>query len=93
MANDTVFRSCLLLLAAVVVVVGLYTVSFKKMVATYLFGMFGIAGILLPDWDFFDRPVSQWTSPVIVESMDSHGPHGTTQPAGYNLFISDFMFK
>ncbi|KAM7520765.1 hypothetical protein LguiB_019727 [Lonicera macranthoides] len=75
MADDGVFRSCLVWLAAVVAVIGLYTQSLTKMMGTYLFGMFGIAGILLPDWDFFDRPVSQWCSPVCVDELGPHSSH------------------
>nr|GEX00718.1 signal peptidase complex-like protein DTM1 [Tanacetum cinerariifolium] len=46
-----------------------YTHSWKKTFATYVFGMFGIGGIVLPDWEFFDRPVSEWTSPLSVAHM------------------------
>ncbi|XP_052191257.1 signal peptidase complex-like protein DTM1 isoform X2 [Diospyros lotus] len=64
MPNDAVFRWCLVSLGATVVAVGLYTQSLKKMAATYLVGMLAIAGVFLPDWDFFDRDVSHWCSPI-----------------------------
>ncbi|KAL3504740.1 hypothetical protein ACH5RR_034581 [Cinchona calisaya] len=67
MVNDAIFRSSLAGLAAVVVLVGLYTQSFKKMLATYIFGMFAIGGVLLPDWEFFERSIFQWSTPL---SMD-----------------------
>uniref|UniRef100_A0A5B7BBA4 Putative signal peptidase complex subunit 1 n=1 Tax=Davidia involucrata TaxID=16924 RepID=A0A5B7BBA4_DAVIN len=78
MANDATFRSSLVWLAATVVLIGLYTQSLKKMFGTYLFGMFAIAGVLLPDWDFFDRDVSQWFSPLYVDDMPSHSSHRST---------------
>ncbi|KAK3033906.1 hypothetical protein RJ639_033541 [Escallonia herrerae] len=89
MADDVAFRSCLVWLAAVVVFVGLYTQSFKKMLATYLFGIFAIGGVLLPDWDFFDRRVSQWCTPVSVDhDMDagSHSAHFPTMPARFRIY-------
>ncbi|KAG5512975.1 hypothetical protein RHGRI_016679 [Rhododendron griersonianum] len=64
------FRWALVWLAAIVVVIGLYTHSWNKMMATYLLGMLGIMGVLLPDWDFFDRPFSHWNSPI--SSVDHH---------------------
>ncbi|KAK6130740.1 hypothetical protein DH2020_035528 [Rehmannia glutinosa] len=64
MGNEAVFRTSLVSLAAIMVVTGLYTQSLKKMGATYLFGMLAIGGVVLPDWKFFDRPVSQWCTLV-----------------------------
>lgn len=64
MANDVALRSALVWLAAVVVVVGICTFSFKKMIATYAVGILGISGLLLPDWGHFDRDFSRWSSPV-----------------------------
>lgn len=69
MGNDAALRSCLMWLAAVIIVVGLCTHSFKKMVVTYFMGIAAIAGVLLPDWDFFDRDISQWTKPVTVDEI------------------------
>ncbi|PSS31636.1 Signal peptidase complex-like protein [Actinidia chinensis var. chinensis] len=77
MPADPALRSSLLWLAAIVVVTGLYTQSLKKMGATYLVGILAIAGVLLPDWDFFDRPVSQWCSPI---SVDLHDTPQTPKP-------------
>ncbi|KAF7141736.1 hypothetical protein RHSIM_Rhsim06G0081800 [Rhododendron simsii] len=77
MPNDAAFRWALVWLAAIVVVIGLYTHSWNKMMATYLLGMLGIMGVLLPDWDFFDRPFSHWNSPV--SSVDHHR-HGIAAP-------------
>ncbi|PIN21772.1 hypothetical protein CDL12_05520 [Handroanthus impetiginosus] len=70
MGNDAVLRTSLVWLAAIMVLVGLYTQSLKKMAATYLFGMFAVGGVVLPDWKFFDRPVSQWCTLV---SDDDNG--------------------
>ncbi|KAL4604134.1 signal peptidase complex-like protein DTM1 [Castanea sativa] len=72
MANDAALRSSLIWLAAVIVVVGISTRSFKKMMATYVVGGLGIAGVLLPDWCYFNRDFSRWTSPVTVEERASH---------------------
>ncbi|KAE8056905.1 hypothetical protein FH972_013637 [Carpinus fangiana] len=67
MANDAVLRSSLICLAAVILVVGISTQSFKKMVATYVVGVLGIAGVILPDWAYFNRDFSRWTSPITAE--------------------------
>ncbi|XAR62157.1 hypothetical protein NMG60_11016798 [Bertholletia excelsa] len=72
MPNHAMLQSSLVWLAAIVVATGIYTQSMKKMIATYLLGMFGIAGFLLPDWTFFDRHVSQWFSPVSVDDAAAH---------------------
>ncbi|KAI5355578.1 PREDICTED: signal peptidase complex DTM1 [Prunus dulcis] len=71
MANDAVFRASLVWLAAVIVVVGVCTQSFKKMMYTYVVGVLGISGLLLPDWGYFDRDFSRWTSPVSAEERAS----------------------
>ncbi|KAK9930527.1 hypothetical protein M0R45_027564 [Rubus argutus] len=71
MANDAVFRSSLVCLAVVVVLVGICTQSLKKMTVTYLVGVVGIGGVLLPDWGYFDRDFSRWWSPVTVEERAS----------------------
>ncbi|KAL3830432.1 hypothetical protein ACJIZ3_019234 [Penstemon smallii] len=77
MGNDAVLRCCLICLAAIMVVTGLYTQSLKKTAATYLFGMFAICGVLLPDWEFFDRSVSQWCTPV---TFYGNAPAQSTPP-------------
>ncbi|CAA3002351.1 signal peptidase complex DTM1 [Olea europaea subsp. europaea] len=71
MKDDAVFRSSTISLAAIIVLMGLYTQSLQKMVATYFFGMFVICGVLLPDWEFFNRSVSQWCTPVTIPDMGS----------------------
>ncbi|XP_022152589.1 signal peptidase complex-like protein DTM1 [Momordica charantia] len=71
MAEDAALKSSLVFLAAVVVVVGIATHSFTNMAVTYLVGVFAIAGVLLPDWCFFDRDFSRWTSPVTAEERES----------------------
>ncbi|KAA8538088.1 hypothetical protein F0562_027696 [Nyssa sinensis] len=78
MANDAAFRSSMVWLAAIVLLIGLYTQSFKKMLGTYLFGILAIAGVLLPDWEFFDRDVSHWCSPLYVDDMASLSAHKST---------------
>uniref|UniRef100_A0A803N0P1 FBD domain-containing protein n=1 Tax=Chenopodium quinoa TaxID=63459 RepID=A0A803N0P1_CHEQI len=40
------------------------------MMVTYFMGLGGIAGILLPDWEFFDREISKWTQPVCVDDIN-----------------------
>ncbi|KAG2699107.1 hypothetical protein I3760_07G177000 [Carya illinoinensis] len=72
MANVAALRYSLVCLAAILVVVGVTTQSFKKMMATYLVGVLGIAGVLLPDWAYFDRDFSRWTSPVTAQERASH---------------------
>lgn len=67
MANAAALRYSLVCLAAILVVVGVTTQSFKKTMATYLVGVLGIAGVLLPDWAYFDRDFSRWTSPVTAQ--------------------------
>ncbi|KAJ6818058.1 signal peptidase complex-like protein DTM1 isoform X1 [Iris pallida] len=64
MGSDGVLRVCLVSLGAAVLAVGIFTFSFRKAMATYVFGLVGIAGILLPDWEFFDRDFSHWFSPM-----------------------------
>ncbi|GAA0149194.1 hypothetical protein LIER_08433 [Lithospermum erythrorhizon] len=76
MANDAAFRSSLLWLALIILITGLCTHSFKKMLGTYFFGMFAIGGVLLPDWEFLNRNMSQWCTPVTLEDMNS----APTQP-------------
>ncbi|KAK4387726.1 Signal peptidase complex-like protein DTM1 [Sesamum angolense] len=71
MGNDAVLRTSLVWLAAIMVFTGLYTQSLKKMAVTYLFGMLAIGGVVLPDWKFFDRPVSQWCTLVTDDDADS----------------------
>ncbi|XP_057533417.1 signal peptidase complex-like protein DTM1 [Amaranthus tricolor] len=70
MADDAVFRRCLLCLAVVIIVVGYNTLSFKKMLVTYFVGLAAISGVLLPDWDFFDRDPFQWTYPLTVDQIN-----------------------
>lgn len=74
MANDAVLRTSLIWLAAIMALTGLYTQSLNKTAATYLFGMLAIAGVLLPDWNFFDRPVSQWCTLLADHDSQSATP-------------------
>ncbi|KAL2893813.1 Signal peptidase complex-like protein DTM1 [Bienertia sinuspersici] len=69
MGEDAALRRCLVWLAIVIIVVGICTHSLKKMMVTYFVGLAGIAGVLLPDWDFFDREISMWTQPVRVDEI------------------------
>ncbi|XP_042377935.1 signal peptidase complex-like protein DTM1 [Zingiber officinale] len=64
MRREAALQASLLALAAVMVLVGIWTFSLKKMLGTYAFGIMGIAGILLPDWEYFDRDFSQWFTPM-----------------------------
>ncbi|TYJ36108.1 hypothetical protein E1A91_A05G285300v1 [Gossypium mustelinum] len=67
MANEGALRSAIVWLSVIMVLVGLFTFSLKKIMVTYAFGMLGISGILLPDWDFFDRDFSRWPYPVTAD--------------------------
>ncbi|KAJ0024385.1 hypothetical protein Pint_08341 [Pistacia integerrima] len=69
--NDGTLRSSLIWLAVVMVIVGVCTQSLTKIMVTYVVGILGIAGILLPDWDFFDRDFSRWCYPVTAEERAS----------------------
>ncbi|XP_030542698.1 signal peptidase complex-like protein DTM1 [Rhodamnia argentea] len=80
MTNDAALRSSLVWLAAAMVVVGLWTHSFKKVAATYGAGVLGIAGVLLPDWDYFDRDFSRWTTPVSAEERAAISSHRSRFP-------------
>lgn len=90
MANDAALRSSLIWLAAVIVVVGISTRSLKKMMATYVVGGLGIAGVLLPDWCYFNRDFSRWTSPVTVEERASH--IASTRSGLKRFLVSSFLF-
>ncbi|KAL6179907.1 hypothetical protein ACLB2K_046578 [Fragaria x ananassa] len=84
MANHAVLRSSLVCLALVVVVVGICTQSFRKMMVTYLVGVVGIGGVLLPDWAYFDRDFSRWGTPVSVEERVS--ANATAERSGLARF-------
>ena len=88
MANDAVLRSSLIWLAAIIVVVGINTQSFKKMMGTYLVGVLGIAGVLLPDWGYFSRDFSRWTSPVTAEERASQIAKGSES----KRLVSSFLY-
>ncbi|KAM0936923.1 putative signal peptidase complex subunit Spc1/SPCS1 [Dioscorea sansibarensis] len=64
MGRDEMLRRSLVALGMVVAVVGIVTLSLRKMVVTYAFGIAGIGLIFLPDWEFFDRDFSQWFTPM-----------------------------
>ncbi|KAF7829941.1 signal peptidase complex-like protein DTM1 [Senna tora] len=84
MANDAALRASLLSLAAVIVVVGIFTHSPMKMLATYAFGVLAIAAVLLPDWDYFNRDFSRWPYPVTAEERASH----LSRSSGFSRFAS-----
>ncbi|KAI9097804.1 hypothetical protein K1719_025575 [Acacia pycnantha] len=78
MGNDNAaLKTCLLWLAAIIVVVGFSTHSPLKMLFTYLLGVLAIAGVLLPDWDYFNRHFSRWPYPVTADERASLLPHGS----------------
>ncbi|XP_010267769.1 PREDICTED: signal peptidase complex-like protein DTM1 [Nelumbo nucifera] len=85
MANDAVLRSSLLFLGAVVLLVGAFTYSFKKMIVTYFSGLFAIAGLLLPDWEFFDRDFSQWFYPMTTEQGDANSSQ-RSKSTGFRIY-------
>ncbi|KAG5034556.1 hypothetical protein AAZX31_04G099100 [Glycine max] len=86
MANDAALRTSLLWLAAVILVVGICTHSFKKMMATYVLGVLGIAALLLPDWDYFNRDFSRWPYPVTAEERANSSIHA--QGSGFLRFAN-----
>ncbi|XP_051128964.1 signal peptidase complex-like protein DTM1 isoform X2 [Andrographis paniculata] len=69
MGNDAVLRTCLVGLAAATFLTALCTHSWRKTAATYWIGMLAICGVVLPDWKFFDRPVSQWHT-LVADDAD-----------------------
>ncbi|KAI9106853.1 hypothetical protein K1719_022381 [Acacia pycnantha] len=77
MAHDAALRTSLLCLAAVILLVGVFTHSPKKMIATYVVGALGIAALLLPDWDYFDRDFSRWPYPITADERSSLLSHGS----------------
>lgn len=89
MANDAVLRSSLIWLAAIILVVGICTQSFKKMMATYVVGVLGIAGVLLPDWGYFNRDFSRWTSPMTAEERAAQ----IAQRSGSKRLVSDSILQ
>ncbi|WOG99045.1 hypothetical protein DCAR_0418392 [Daucus carota subsp. sativus] len=89
MANDAVFRSSLICLAVVILGVGLYTQSAKKMMGTYVLGMLGVCGILLPDWDYFDRPISHWCSPITLKKT-THDSAAAPSPSSSSSSTTRF---
>ncbi|GMH00151.1 hypothetical protein Nepgr_001990 [Nepenthes gracilis] len=82
MANESALRSCLVWLAVVMAAVGVCTHSFMKVVVTYFVGMLGIAGVLLPDWDYFDRDVSSWCTSITVDDI---GPNDVQRPGSHRF--------
>lgn len=77
MANDAALKTSLLCLAAVIIVVGIFTHSPKKMIVTYGFGALAIACVILPDWDYFNRDFSRWAYPVTAEERASFLSHSS----------------
>ncbi|KAK9116367.1 hypothetical protein Sjap_015314 [Stephania japonica] len=91
--NDAVLRVSLLYLGAIVLLIGLYTYSLKKMFATYAFGLFAIAGILLPDWDFFDRDFSEWVRPMsATDSEQSRSKRFRVYPIRLTVYTTIYGF-
>ncbi|XP_068638779.1 signal peptidase complex-like protein DTM1 [Aristolochia californica] len=78
MGSDAVLRSSLVFLAALVVLVGFCTFSLKKMFATYVFGLLAIAGVVLPDWEFFDRDFKEWFSPLPFDKRNRNSVGNST---------------
>ncbi|KAG8493587.1 hypothetical protein CXB51_011722 [Gossypium anomalum] len=89
MANDGALRSAIVWLSVIMVLVGLFTFSLKKIMVTYAFGMLGISGILLPDWDFFDRDFSRWPYPV---TADERAALQARRSGFKRLFNFSFLF-
>lgn len=94
MANDAALRTSLLWLAALILVVGICTNSFKKMMVTYVLGVAGIGGVLLPDWDYFNRDFSRWPYPVTSEEREAslHQGSGFLRCPPSPLILSHNLF-
>lgn len=90
MGNEASMRSSMVGLAVVMVLVWLWTQSLKKTAVTYAIGVSLIAGIVLPDWDFFDRNFSRWTYPVTAEERAA-ALSRKSQPS--RLLISYYIFR
>lgn len=52
---------------------------------TYLVGVVGIGGVLLPDWAYFDRDFSRWGTPVSVEERAS--ANATAERSGFARLV------
>ncbi|KAK1314260.1 hypothetical protein QJS10_CPA06g02066 [Acorus calamus] len=89
--KDDALRSSLVSLGAVIVLIGICTFSFKKMFVTYAFGLFAIAGLVLPDWEFFDRDVSQWFSPMPFDDARGRGYSDQITRSGSNNDLKALM--
>ncbi|MBA0692196.1 hypothetical protein Goari_009775 [Gossypium aridum] len=89
MANDGALRLAIVWLSVIMVLVGVFTFSLKKIMVTYAFGMLGISGILLPDWDFFDREFSRWPYPV---TADERAALQARRSGFKRLFNFSFLF-
>ncbi|XP_042440131.1 signal peptidase complex-like protein DTM1 [Zingiber officinale] len=81
MRRETALQTSLLSLAVLMAVLGMCTLSLKKMLGTYAFGIVGIGGILLPDWEFFDRDFSEWFKPMTVRRT-----HADSDNWRFNLY-------
>ncbi|XP_073029207.1 signal peptidase complex-like protein DTM1 [Primulina eburnea] len=79
MGSDAVLRNSMVWLAVAAAITGLYTLSWKKMGITYLFGMLAICGVVLPDWDNLDRGVSRWCTVVTGDGMARATPVTATR--------------
>ncbi|MBA0566414.1 hypothetical protein Golob_011235 [Gossypium lobatum] len=89
MANDGALRLAIVWLSVIMALVGVFTFSLKKIMVTYAFGMLGISGILLPDWDFFDREFSRWPYPV---TADERAALQARRSGFKRLFNFSFLF-
>jgi hypothetical protein len=59
------------------------------MIATYVVGVLGIAGVLLPDWGYFNRDFSRWTSPITAEERAAQ----IAQRSGSKRLASDWILQ
>lgn len=93
MTNEAALRSSMVGLALVMVLVWLWTQSLKKTVITYAIGVSLIAGIVLPDWDFFDRSFSRWTYPVTAEERAAALSRKSQSSRLFIILLELFLFK
>lgn len=65
------------------------------MMATYVLGVVGISGVLLPDWDYFNRDFSRWGYPITAEERASHLAQGSgflrCKPLSLSYIYNNFI--
>ncbi|RWV86687.1 hypothetical protein GW17_00051390 [Ensete ventricosum] len=87
MSLDAALQRGMVVLVAAVVVVGVCTFSLEKMLATYAVGIVGIAGILLPDWEFFHQDFPQWFAFMRARRATAVAADACGSPASWRFVL------